>query len=376
MRAQIKLGRIFGVQIGLHYSWFFIAYLITLSLSAQFRNTNPEWGTSTIWTLAVAAGLLFFIAILLHELSHAVVAKAYGLPVHSITLFALGGVAQIEKESGSAKAEFWMGIAGPIASILIGLLFLGLAATLGWRPMEQPARPLWAMLVWLGYINITLAIFNLIPGFPLDGGRVLRSIVWWKTGNVQQATRIAARIGQFVAFLFIAVGLLGFFTTGGFGRLWIALIGWFLLEAARASYQEVEVQAGLRNIRVSDVMSRDCPTIDAQLNLQQFVDDHLVTTGRRCFLATQNDQVVGLITPQEVKQVERTRWPETRVKDVMRPLETLRKVKTTTPISEALQIMSREDVNQLPVMSNGKVEGMLSRSQVLALLQTRAELHM
>ncbi len=222
MEAQIRLGRIFGVEIGLHYTWFLIALLITLSLAGQFRTANPEWGGGVIWTTAVLTGVLFFAAIIAHELSHAAVAKARGLPVKSITLFALGGVAQIEKDAADAKTEFWMGIAGPIASAVIGFLLLGIAFALGWTPMSgtmmsTPDSPLLAMLVWLGYINITLAIFDMIPGFPLDGGRVLRAIIWWVTGKADRSTRIAARVGQAVALGFIALGLIRFFGGEGFG---------------------------------------------------------------------------------------------------------------------------------------------------------------
>src|SRR5437870_13654974 len=183
MKAQIKLFKIFGIQIGLHYSWLLIAELVVFSLAGQVACTNPKWGSTVIWGLAILTALLFFAAIVLHQFSHAAVAKARGLPVRSITLFALGGVAMIEKEASDAKTEFWMGIVGPITSILIGIICLGLAVALGWNPARLPTRPLPAMLMWLGYINILLAVFNMIPGFPLDGGRVLRAIVWWITGN-------------------------------------------------------------------------------------------------------------------------------------------------------------------------------------------------
>src|ERR1044072_4596917 len=185
MQAQIKLGRIFGVQIGLHYSWLIIALLVTFSLGAQFHAKNPQWGEGVIWTTAIVTGLLFFVAIILHELSHAAVAKAHGLPVCSITLFALGGGAQIEKEAGDAKTEFWMAIVGPVASVIIGLLCLLMAWALGWPLLGTPTTPVVAMLVWLGVINIGLAIFNMLPRCPMDGGRVLRGVIWGFTGEAR-----------------------------------------------------------------------------------------------------------------------------------------------------------------------------------------------
>jgi len=375
MQAQIKLGRIFGIEIGLHYSWLIIALLIVLSLVGQFFATNPAWGAAIIWAVAIITGLLFFAAILLHELSHAAVAKARGLPVRLITLFALGGLALIEKEAADAKTEFWIGLVGPVTSILIGLICLSLAWALGWTPADLPRRPLPAMLVWLGYINIGLAIFNLIPGFPLDGGRVLRAIVWWITGDSARATRSAAWVGQFIAFGFIVLGLLRFFGGAGLGGLWLTLIGWFLLDAARVSYAQVEITQSLRDVRVREVMTQDCPVVDGNSNLQTFVDEHLLRTGRRCFVVEEQGHIVGLITPHEVKEVERARWPLTTLDKAMRPLNELHAVAPDTPVTEALEMMGREDVNQLPVVSGGRLAGIISRGHILQLLQTRAELH-
>jgi len=196
MKGHIKIGRVFGIQLGLHFSWLVIAVLVTLSLAGHFSSLNSDWGAGLIWTTAILTGLLFFVAVILHELAHALVAKMRGLPVRSITLFALGGIALIDKEADDAATEFLVGVGGPIMSVIIGVLWLLTAAGLGWLPETQaitPPTPVLAALVWLGYINIVLAIFNMIPGFPLDGGRVLRAIIWWITGNMNRSTRIAGR---------------------------------------------------------------------------------------------------------------------------------------------------------------------------------------
>jgi Zn-dependent protease len=288
MKAQIKLGRLFGVEIGLHYSWFIIAVLITLSLAQQFQLTNPAWSVSLRWGLGLVTAVLFFASIIAHELSHALVAKARGLPVRSITLFALGGVAQMERDAGDAKTEFWMGIIGPITSFVIGVVCLALAFLLGWTPPGMPQTPVAAMLMWLGVINIGLAIFNMIPGFPLDGGRVLRGLIWWITGNAQRATTIAARVGQVIAFIMIVYGVMQFFRGAGFNGLWLAFIGWFLLSASRESYAQMVIAEGLRGLRVGDVMSRDYPEVDAYANLQTFAEEHLMRTGRRFFVVSLN----------------------------------------------------------------------------------------
>src|SRR5713101_6317207 len=301
MKAQIKLFRIFGIQIGLNYSWLLIAVLVVFSLAGRFAATDREWGANVIWGLAILTTLLFFAAIVIHELSHAAVAKARGLPVRSITLFALGGVAQIEKEASDARTEFWMGIAGPITSALIGLICLGIAAGIGWNPSNHNQSPWAAMLGWLGVINLALAVFNMVPGFPLDGGRVLRATLWWVTGDASRATRIATGIGQLIAFAFIIVGLFRFFNGAGFGGLWLTFIGWFLLDAARSSYAQAEILKHLRGVRVRDVMTRDWPAIEGTTNLQTFVDEHLLRSGYRSFAVQEDSKVVGLITPHEVK---------------------------------------------------------------------------
>jgi len=375
VRAHIKVGRIAGIAVGLHYSWFIIALLIIFSLADHFHSVTPQWNTRVIWTSAIITGLLFFAALLSHELAHCLVAKAYGLRVQAITLFALGGISKIETDVPDAKTEFWMAIAGPITSAVIGMACLGTDWMIGWLPGKAPASPAVAVLLWLGYINLVLAGFNMIPGFPLDGGRVLRAVIWWITHNADLSMRLAAQAGEAVAFAFIVLGLMRFFVGASFGGLWTAFIGWFLLDASRTSYAQTELLSELRDRRVGEMMERDCPTVDGKMSLDQFVDENLLPTGLRCFIVEEDDHVAGLITPNEVKGVERALWPSTRVDRVMRPLRELRIVTPDTPAIQALHIMSQEDVNQLPVVSNGRLEGIFSRAHVLRFLQIRAELH-
>jgi Zn-dependent protease/predicted transcriptional regulator len=370
MQSQVKLGRVFGIEIGLHYSWFLIATLIVFSLSSQFHGSNPEWGDTTILALAITTAVLFFVSLLLHELAHSLVATSNGLPVREITLFALGGVSQIEKNPASAKVEFWMAFVGPLTSAVIGALCLTGARVIG----GAASSPWMAMLLWLGYINLALAGFNLIPGYPLDGGRVLRAIIWWKTGSAERSTRAAARVGQAVAFGLIALGIFRFFAGDGIGGLWMAFIGWFLLQAARESYAQVDLEHVLKGVRVADVMTRDCPTADGWLNLQTFVEQDLLPTGRRCFIVVEKGEVTGLVTPHEIKQVERAKWPYTTLHDIMRPLDDVRSVAPDASLMSALAFMGGSDLNQLPVVSHGHLEGVLSRAQVLSYLQTRTEL--
>ena len=370
LQSQIKLGKIFGIQIGLHYSWFLIAVLIVYSLSSQFHATNPAWGDGLILTLAIATDLLFFVSLLLHELAHSLVASSNSLPVREITLFALGGVSQIEKNPLSAKVEFWMAFVGPLTSAVIGAICLTLARLIG-DPSSDPAM---AVLHWLGYINLTLAGFNMVPGYPLDGGRVLRALIWWNTGDADRSTQLAARAGQFVASGFIVLGIVQYFGGAGIGGLWMTFIGWFLLQASRESYQQIGLAHALKGVLVADVMTRDCPVVDDSLNVQEFVEHQLLRTGQRCFIVVDKGEVRGLVTPHEIKQTDRGRWASMTVHDIMRPLRDLRAAAPEDRLTTALQSMNQNDLNQLPVISGKRLAGVLSRAQVLTYIQTHAEL--
>jgi Zn-dependent protease/predicted transcriptional regulator len=374
MRSNIRLGKISGIEIGLHYSWFIIAALIAFSIGERFHQMNPNWSSRQTWTAALITAVLFFVSLLLHELAHSLVAQARGLKVKAITLFALGGVSQIEDDATDPKTEFWVAIVGPITSLIIGLVCLAIAPGLGWR--RSPPTAVSAVFFWLGYINVSLAVFNLIPGFPLDGGRVLRSIIWAITKNADRSTRISARVGQVVAFLFILDGIWQYFSGAGFGGLWIAFIGWFLMDAAKSSYAQVEATSALRGLRVSEVMSRDCVTVDRGMSLQDFVDAYLLKTGQRCFAVEDQGRFVGIITPREVGAIPRERWDQTTVREAMRPLGELHVVAPDTPVLDALKLVASNDVNQLPVVVNGVLQGMVSRSQLVQLLQVRSQLQL
>jgi len=368
MRSNIRLGKIFGIRLGLHYSWFLIALLIAFSLNAQFHAANPAWSGGMVFSLAIATAILFFVSLLLHELAHSLVAQAHGIPVREITLFALGGVSQIEGESPDAKTEFRIAIVGPLTSAFIGLLCVGLVYML-----PRVVTPWTAMLTWLGYINFGLAAFNLVPGYPLDGGRVLRSLLWWKFGDVERATRTAAVTGQMVGGIFVALGIVQFFFGANFGGLWIAFIGWFLVQAAGETRRQAGIKRVFENVRVGDIMSHDCATVDGRQSVQDLVE-RLFKSGRRCFIVMEDGHVAGLVTPNEIRQINRSEWPVTLVDTVMRPLNGLQAVRPDEPLGSALQVMARENVNQLPVMSNSHLDGVLSRAEVLNYLQTRAEL--
>jgi Zn-dependent protease len=369
MHSQIKLGRIAGIEIGLHYSWFIIALLIAFSLANHFHAVRPEWNVALIWTCAIVTAICFFIALLLHELAHSIVAKSRGLKVRAITLFALGGVSQIESEAADAKSEFWIAIVGPLTSLIIGAVLVGGSYFSGGFHGAEPKNPIVAVALWLGYINIALAAFNMIPGYPLDGGRVLRALLWWITKNAERATRWAAQVGQVVAFFFILSGLFRFFVGANFGGLWMAFIGWFLLDAARSSYLQVGLSAELRNRSVGDIMQHDCGTVESYISLRDFVDQYLLHSGSRCFLVAQDHHTAGIVTADDIRSVNREDWDRTSVQSIMRPLAQVPTVPPEMPALKALEIMSRDHQNLLAVVSNGQVQGIFSRGQVARFLQ-------
>ncbi|MBZ5531643.1 MAG: site-2 protease family protein [Acidobacteriia bacterium] len=374
MRSHIKLGRIFGIEIGIHYSWFIIALLITLSLAAQFRAMNKQWSEQTVWAAAALTALLFFLCLLAHELSHSLVARAHKLPVSRITLFALGGVSVIEKEAQDAWTEFLVAIVGPITSVVIGTaLILASGGFQGGMAAVRPT-PVQATMHWLGYINLGLGVFNMLPGFPLDGGRVLRSVIWGATHSMERATRMASRVGQAVAVIFILIGIYEFFHGAGISGLWIAFIGWFLMQAASANYMEVQIKHAMEGLRAGDLMSRDCAHVPGQISVQEFVDEFLLRTGRRCFLVMVQDRLAGLITTHEVRALERASWPMTPVQQIMKPLDQVRVVAPETPVNDVLELMAKEDFNQVPVLANGELVGMLARADILQALRSRMEL--
>jgi Zn-dependent protease len=370
METDIKIGKLFGIEIGVTYSWFVIFFIITFSLWGDYHQKHRDWPAS--WHLIAAFGtsFLFFICILIHELSHSLLARARGLPVHSITLFIFGGVSRIEKEAMNATTELMVGIIGPISSAALAGFFYLVKQAIG-----DDSSPLGAMSGWLAVINLSLALFNLIPGFPLDGGRVLRAAVWGLTGDMSKATRAAVTVGQGFAYMFIITGaILAIAPQGNVASgLWLAFIGWFLLNAARSSQQAMVFEQAMRGALASDVMSRDAPTVPADASLEEFFENYIRRTGQRCFIVTRHEELLGLITTREVKAEPRERWAWLTVEKAMRPLETVRRVEPGDDLHSVVEMMDKEDLNQVPVVSNGRLEGMIRRENILRFIKTRAE---
>jgi Zn-dependent protease/CBS domain-containing protein len=390
MRSGFRVGRLFGIDIFIDWSWLLIFLLVTWNLLAMFGSLHPDWGLGLSLAVAVGASLLFFASVLAHEMAHSLMARAQGVPVRNIVLFLFGGVSNIEREPPSPRAEFLITIVGPITSVLLGFLFIGAAiALIG--PVEpgimaDPAQliarldPLTTLLFWLGPINILLGIFNMIPGFPLDGGRILRSILWAVTDDLRRATRWASRVGQLVAWLLIFTGIamvfgiqVPIFGTGLIGGLWLAFIGWFLNSAAIQSYQQVVIRDVLEGVRVERMMRSSPPTVSPHTSVEKLVYDDLMGTDEHAFPVQEDGRLVGLVTLEDIRKVPRPEWPQVQVAQIMTPAEELLVVQPDEDAADALQKLSQRDVRQLPVMRNGDMVGLLRRRDITRWLQFHAE---
>jgi len=373
-QGGVPLGKYFGIPVRLHWSWFIIFVLVTWILGASyFPGTYPGWNRVTYWGIGAATSILFFVSVLLHELAHSRVAQAAGMQVKSITLFIFGGVSQIGQEPGKPAVEFRMAIAGPGTSLVLGGIFWAI-----FFAARHSVEPLAGLAFWLGYINVALAIFNLIPGFPLDGGRVLRSILWWRSGNVRSATRTASTIGRGVGFLFIFGGIALIFLNRSYwlNGIWLALIGWFLDNAAVGSYRQVALQDMLQGHTVSEVMTRDCQAIPPTATVEQTVHDYILNSGRRCFPVVEDGQALGMVTLHNIKGIARELWPKKTVREVMTPLDKVKSVGPNDGLSTAMQLLNDDDLNQLPVTEGHSIVGMIARDNLLSFIHARAELGM
>lgn len=393
MRNGVRLGRIAGIEVILDWSLLIIFFLITFSLAAGlFPNWHPDWGAGLVWGTAVAAAILFLASVFIHELSHALVGRAQGMEINRITLFVFGGMAHLEREPHAWRVEFLMAIVGPITSLVLGVLFLFIGVwTAGpveldpenpeqMQKMLASLGPVPTLMLWLGPINIILGLFNLVPGFPLDGGRVLRAIIWGATGNLRKATRWASQLGQGFAWVLIFCGVLmvfGYqvpiFGRGLVGGIWLMFIGWFLHNAALVSYRQLMVRESLADVPVTRMMQTDFDTIEPELRVDELVDQRLMHTDQRVFPVVQDDRFMGLVCLSDVRKIERAAWPKTAVREIMTATNELTKIGSQEDAAEALFTLSRRGVNQLPVVENDKLRGLIRREDILKWLSLYGE---
>jgi len=368
MQGSLKLGTLAGIDIRVHYTWLFALFLIAWSLAlGYFPMSDAGLGAATYWVLGIIAALLLFGSVLVHELGHSLVATARGMRVENITLFIFGGVSSIAAEASTARDEFLIAVVGPLISLALAGLFWLLGQ------IVPPASAVGAVANYLAFANFLLGLFNIVPGFPLDGGRVFRSIVWAVTGDMSRATRIASYVGQGVAFVLIGWGVVNVLSGNFFGGLWTAFIGWFLNSGAEGSRQQLAVRNALDGVPVTSVMDPTPEAIGPTLSVQDFVMEHTLRHGQRALPVVENGQLAGIVSITDAKQLNHDAWATTPVSAVMTrpPLKTL---PPDADLSAALELMVTNGIHQVPIESNGVLVGMLKRSDVMRHLQLRREL--
>jgi len=370
MRGNISLGRVFGIPLRLHYTWFVIFALVTVSLVVNPLVEPPYPPIAQRIILGILTSLLFFASIVTHELAHSILAIRNNIPVKEITLFVFGGVSQITKEATHPRAELSIAVVGPLTSLALAGIFYALHLLLASANQVLAA----SLMQWLALINVLLAVFNLIPGFPLDGGRIFRAFVWHKTHDYHRATRVASRVGRGIAYAFITGGIvLIFVLQRWFDGMWLILIGWFLNDAARASYQQVLLRDALVGITARQVTDYASPLIPPHTNLMELVEQYVLPTGRSCFLISWGVDLEGMVTLQRIKKIPRTRWATTTAQDIMTPASKLKVAHADQDLLGVLQEMNGESANHIPVMEAGQVIGIINREDVARFLRTRAE---
>jgi Zn-dependent protease/CBS domain-containing protein len=371
MRSNIKIGKFWGIPIQLHISWFLAFAIFTFSLASGFFPTQGrDYSTVGIWVASALTTLLFFGSVLAHELGHVWVARRNHIPVRAVTLFIFGGVAEIRREPETPGAEFRMAIAGPLVSLALFGLFWGLSAWV------DPGAFIALPLEWLQRVNLSVAVFNMIPGFPLDGGRVLRSILWKLRGDLTSATRIAASGGQIVAFGFMGLGAFSVLQGDFSGGIWLGFIGWFLQNAASTGYKQTALKASLQGVRVADVMDRDLPQVPGLTSLRQLVDQYVLPLGKRIFLVTDDDLPLGFLTLSHIGSIPRRKWPFVTALEAMKPWSGMQSLDSDTDVWQALRMMDELNIPMAPVVDQGRLVGVVSRDEVARRLQLRSELGM
>jgi Zn-dependent protease/CBS domain-containing protein len=370
MRSSLQLGQLAGIKIGIHYTWLFAFVLIAWSLATgYFPSIVPSAGGVTYWALGASAALLLFASVLLHELTHSLVARSRGLKVDSISLFIFGGVSNLTSEATTPGDEFFVAVVGPVSSIVLAGIFWAFGQAL------PSASPIGAVVGYLAFINLLLGGFNLVPGFPLDGGRVLRSLVWGATGNLQRATEVASYAGQAVGWLLIVWGFARLLAGDFLGGVWTAFIGWFLNDAAESTRHEEAQRETLRGVPISSLVDQPPAVATAGLSVQDFVFEQVLQRGHRALPIVDHGRLVGIVTLGDAKKLPQEAWSTTPVARIMTAVP-LKTVAPETGLGAAIGLMAESGLHQLPVLQDGRVVGLLSRADIVRFLQLRQELHL
>jgi len=373
-RASFRIARILGIPIYLDASWLLIFGLITYDLSKiVFPGMNLNWTQTQYWSAGFLTSLFFFGSVLFHELAHSVVAKYYKIPVHSITLFIFGGIARIGREPSKPIQEFNIAAAGPLASFFLAGAFGAMMLAFRANPkIVEPAEI-------LGRSNFFLAVFNLVPGFPLDGGRIFRAMIWGITKNFSRATLVAGSSGKVVAYAMMGVGgYQAFFKNDWVSGLWLGLIGWYLLTAAQQSITQMTIRDALAGLHASDVMSHEVPTINGNMTLDEYGAE-VLRTGRRCHLVLSGDRLVGMMNVHTLNAVPRSEWANNSVQAAMIPRDKIQWTSPDEPLLRLLERLLTADINQMPVVRGAadeapQIVGIVTRDSILRVMQTHSEL--
>jgi Zn-dependent protease/predicted transcriptional regulator len=367
---SFQVARIRGIGIEIHPSWLLILALVSYTLAdGWFPDQYSGWSTAAYWAVGIAAALLLFVTVLVHELAHAFVAIHRGLPVPKITLFIFGGVSELSRQPRSAGEEFQIAAAGPATSIVISVV-CGLAAWLFGHGNEKADGILW----YLSTVNLLLGLFNIVPGFPLDGGRVLRSIAWKRTNSFRRATRIAGSVGEFVGYALMILGV--FFLFGGFvfDGVWFLFIGWFLLGAARGESQNMQLETILARLSARDVMHTDFPSVRPGDSVQTIVDDHMIARGERVLMVANGGAVLGVVDVHDVHRVPRDSWDRTPIQAVMTARENVVTVTAGTKALDVLMLLAAKRLERVPVLDDGRMVGLITRRELVDRVHLAEEL--
>jgi len=364
-KKKIILGKILGIPVVLDHTWFLIFILITWALAeSYFPHEYKNWSTLEYWLVSGVTSVLFFISILIHEFGHSFLAIHYKIKVRRITLFIFGGIAEIANEPKKPIEEFWIAIAGPITSFLLSLIFQLLSIS------YTNISPIHALFKYLALINFILAIFNLVPGFPLDGGRVLRSIIWYFTNDLEKSTKIAAAVGRFFGFMFILLGFIQIMTGDVGNGIWTAFIGWFLETAAMSQVLTQKIPKLLEGHTVYEAMTKSYGIVPDDMTLQELADDEILSRARRFFIVRENGVLNGLLTIHVFKDIPKNQWGNTKVVDKMIPFSKIKKADINTPLTDILKEMDEDGVNQLPVFDEGELTGIISRKGIISFISS------
>ena len=370
MAGTFRIGRLFGLNINVHWTWFFFLFLLAWTFAnGVLQEFYSDWAGGRRWTVAVAITLVFFLSVFVHELSHTIVARRFGLRVSGITLFVFGGVSSFSHEPHDSRQEFWIAVVGPFTSFALSILFT--AGFFGLRLVDDGGA---AVSANLAVLNLLIGLFNIIPGFPLDGGRVMRSAFWAKRHSLLGATRSAANISMFVAYGMMAAGIVMFFTQSIVSGIWLLLIGIFLRAASVESYEQVFLDLILRGVPASSVARQDYVTVPPDMMLAELVEENVLAGYGRCFPVVVGNDLIGLVTLHDVRAVPRESWHTTSVYRAMTPFSELRSVSLLDDLPVVLSVMAAADVNQLPLLDGRTLLGLIHRADVIRYIQTRQEM--